>query len=118
MQPCNNKKVHFKKSSLAIFTAIYVGATGYAAADPGFKKVPNASLYEPTFTAQDVANYQEQKQAIENNGLLRGNVGRLNQQYQNQTPEQVFQPQQGVTGKQTYIVQLDEEPVTSYQGDI
>lgn len=118
MQPCNNKKVHFKKSSLAIFTAIYVGATGYAVADPGFKKATNVDLYEPTFTSQDVANYQEQKQAIENNGLLRGNVGRLNQQYQNQTPEQVFQPQQGVSGKQTYIVQMDEQPVTSYQGDI
>ena len=118
MQPCNNKKVHFKKSSLAILTAIYVGATGYAAAEPGFKKVPNASLYEPTFTAVDIANYKQKKEANSNASVLRGNVGRLNQHYQSQKPEHIFQPQEGVTGKQTYIVQLAEEPVTSYQGDI
>ncbi|MGS0498602.1 S8 family serine peptidase [Pseudoalteromonas mariniglutinosa] len=118
MQPCNNKKMHLKKSSLAILTAIYVGATGYAAAEPGFKKVPNTSLYEPTFTAEDIANYKAQKEANPNTGLLRGSVGRLNQQYQSQQPENVFQPQDGVTGLQTYIVQLDDAPVTSYNGEL
>ena len=118
MQPCNNKKVHFKKSSLAILTAIYVGATGYAAAEPGFKKVPNANLYEPTFTTVDIANYKAQKEANPNAGLLRGSIGRLNQQYQNYKPEDIFQPQDGVTGLQTYIVQLGDAPVSSYTGGV
>ena len=35
MQPCNKKIAHLKKSSVAVLTALYVGATGYAAAEPG-----------------------------------------------------------------------------------
>lgn len=109
---------HFKKSSLAILTAVYVGAIGHATAEPGFKKAGEVDLYVPTFTAEDVAAYKEQKQITSTSNLLRGSVAGLNQHYQSQQPDHVFQPKPGVTGKQVYIVQLDEQPVASYQGGI
>ncbi len=118
MQPSNNKIAHLKKSSVAVLTALYVGTSGYAAAEPGFNKVSDKGFYQPTFTAEDIAKYQEQKQIADHPSLLKGSVERLNQHYQNQQPEHVFQPQEGVTGVQTYIVQMTEEPVASYQGDI
>ena len=118
MQPCNKKIAHLKKSSVAVLTALYVGATGYAAAEPGFNKVSDKGFYQPTFTAEDIANYQQEKQIEDHPSLLKGSAQRLNQHYQSQQPEHVFQPQDGVTGIQTYIVQMHDEPVASYQGDI
>ncbi len=107
-----------KKSSVAVFTALYVGATGYASAEPGFNKVPNTTFYEPTFTAQDIENYKKEKQITEHPSLLKGKAGQLNQHYQSQLPKHVFQPQDGVTGVQTYIVQLSDQPVTAYRGGV
>lgn len=118
MQVCNYKKMHLKKSSLAIFTAIYVGTSGYAAAEPEFKKLATADLYEPTFTAQDVENYTANKQSNLQQSLLRGKVGELNKHYNVSRSKTVFTPKQGVNGLQTYIVQLKDEPISSYRGGV
>tara|TARA_Y100000310_G_C20353404_1_gene655478 strand:- start:390 stop:668 length:279 start_codon:yes stop_codon:yes gene_type:complete len=92
MQPCNKKIAHLKKSSVAVLTALYVGATGYAAAEPGFNKVSDKGFYQPTFTAEDIANYQQEKQIEDHPSLLKGSAQRLNQHYQSQQPEHIFQP--------------------------
>ncbi|WP_105214632.1 S8 family serine peptidase [Pseudoalteromonas sp. T1lg22] len=102
-----------RKSTIAMLTAMYV-AGGAASAQPGFEKAPAGSFYTPVFTAEDLANYKESKEAQ----TLFGSVGQLNRHYQDNSPKNVFTPKEGVTGKRTYIVQLQNDAVVNYQGDI
>ncbi|BDF96225.1 S8 family serine peptidase [Pseudoalteromonas sp. KAN5] len=120
MQPCNNKKMHLKKSSLAILTAIYVGATGYAAAEPSFKKVPNTSLHEPTISVADLQNLKAQKNQYDGPEAanLSADIGLLNKQYKNAQPQAVFTSAKASQGEQTYIVQFEDRPIASYEGGV
>ncbi|MFY8273498.1 S8 family serine peptidase [Pseudoalteromonas sp. SSDWG2] len=112
----SNKKTQIKalgrKSTIAMLTAMYV-AGGAASAQPGFEKAPGGNFYTPTFTGEDLANYKESKAQT-----LFGSVGQLNRQYQSNLPKNVFTPKEGVTGKHTYIVQLQDDAVVNYQGDV
>ncbi|QDP02338.1 S8 family serine peptidase [Thalassotalea sp. PS06] len=113
----NNKQL-FKQSLIATLTAMYVGASGVAVAEPGVKKVPGTSFYEPTFTAEDIAAIQEQRQHYLQGDMFIGGRGKVNRVFQKPTPEDIFQPEPNVSGKRKYIVQLTDEPLATYHGDV
>ncbi|TLU67205.1 peptidase S8 [Thalassotalea litorea] len=108
----------FKQSLIATLTAMYVGASGVAIAEPGVKQVSGTSFYEPTFTAEDIAVVQEQRERYLSGDIFIGQPGVTNKIINARSPEQIFQPEQGVSGKRHYIVQLDDEPLATYNGSI
>ncbi|TKB47138.1 S8 family serine peptidase [Thalassotalea mangrovi] len=114
----NNKNPLFKQSLIATLTAMYVGASGVAVAEPGVKKVEGTSFYEPTFTAEDIAQVQKERQHFLSGDVFIGQPGVANKIINPRSPEQIFQAEEGVTGKRQYIVQLDDEPLATYDGSI
>ncbi|MDN3652001.1 S8 family serine peptidase [Thalassotalea ponticola] len=114
----NHKNKLFQKSIIATLTAMYVGTSGVVIAEPGVKKIEGTSFYEPTFTAEDIEAVTKQRQDFLQGNVFVGKVGTLNQAINKRTPEEIFQPEQGVSGKRHYIVQLNDEPLASYTGGI
>ena len=114
----SREKVVFKRTTLAALTALYFGAAGQAYAEAGFKSVEGTSLTVPTFTKEDVLKYNEQRQEMLESDLLNDFIGNVNVVRKQLTPEQIFQPEEGVSGKQTYIVQMNAQPVAVYNGGI
>jgi subtilisin family serine protease len=113
-----NSRMLLRKTSISVFTALYVAASGHAVAAPGVQKVEGSSFYIPTFTAEDLENHKASVTGNFENDFLSGQVGRTNRHFNQLTPEQIFQPEEGVTGKQKYIVQLSDEPLATYGGGI
>ncbi|WNC69934.1 S8 family serine peptidase [Thalassotalea nanhaiensis] len=114
----NQKNVAFKKTTLAALTALYFGATGQVVAEVGMKKVEGTTFYVPTFTAEDLKKDSDARKDYLQGDLFKGQNGRTNRHIKQLTAEQIFQPKDGVSGVQTYIVQLEHKPVATYHGDI
>lgn len=115
----HNKQKLFKRSIIASFAAMYVGVSGYAAADIGFTKATGSPLYEPTFTAEDVLSIQPERHENTENSLFsdyEAQANQVNRVKKQRSPTRIFQPEEGITGKHIYIVQLEERPVATYEG--
>ncbi|MFB2800625.1 S8 family serine peptidase [Shewanella seohaensis] len=111
--------LQFKRSAIASLTALYVsGACTFALAAPGMEKVAGSSFYTPTFTAEDVLKVTNERKAELSGDIYVGTPGQLNRVKKARTPEEIFQPEASSQGVQTYIVQLDAEPLATYEGDI
>ncbi|QYJ79218.1 S8 family serine peptidase [Shewanella acanthi] len=113
----NNQQ--FKRTAIASLTALYVaGASTFVLAEPRMEKAEGSSFYIPTFTAEDVLKATEQRRADLSGDIYVGTPGQVNRVKKARTPEEIFQPQASSNGVQTYIVQLEAEPLATYEGDI
>ncbi|MCE9679333.1 S8 family serine peptidase [Shewanella sp. AS1] len=109
----------FKQSAIASFTALYIGgACSVAVASPGMEKVPGTSFYTPTFTAEDIQRVNDARKLELSGDVYLGQPGQINRIIKKRTPAEIFQPEAQSSGVQTYIVQLDAEPLATYTGDI
>ena len=109
----------FKHTAIASLTALYLGgACSFAIADPGMEPVAGTSFYTPTFTAEDIQRVNNARKAELNGDVYVGTPGQINRVKQTRSPEDIFQPSEDITGTQTYIVQLEAEPLATYNGDI
>ncbi|MFV7768925.1 S8 family serine peptidase [Shewanella marisflavi] len=109
----------FKRSAVASLTALYLAGVGsLAVASPGMEKVAGTSFYTPTFTAEDIQRINEERKLELSGDMYIGTPGQINRVKKARTPEEIFQPSEQASGVQTYIVQLDEEPLATYAGDI
>ncbi|QYJ89346.1 S8 family serine peptidase [Shewanella halotolerans] len=109
----------FKRSAVASLTALYLaGAGSIAIAQPGMEKVPGTSFYTPTFTAEDIQRVNEERQLELSGEVYLGTPGQINRVKKARTPEEIFTPSEKASGVQTYIVQLDAEPLATYAGDV
>ncbi|MCG9695670.1 S8 family serine peptidase [Shewanella sp. Isolate11] len=109
----------FKHSAIASLTALYIGgACSVAVASPGMEKVTGTSFYTPTFTAEDIKRVNEARKLELSGDVYLGRPGQINRVMKKRTPEEIFQPEQQSTGTNTYIVQLEAEPIATYAGDI
>ncbi|WP_428617121.1 S8 family serine peptidase, partial [Shewanella sp.] len=109
----------FKRSAVASLTALYLAGVGsLAVASPGMEKVAGTSFYTPTFTAEDIQRINEERKLELSGDVYIGTPGQINRVKKARTPEEIFQPSEQASGVQTYIVQLDEEPLATYAGDI
>ncbi|MCE9679334.1 S8 family serine peptidase [Shewanella sp. AS1] len=109
----------FKHSAIASLTALYIGGVcSVASASPGMEKVPGSSFYTPTFTAADIQLVNDARKQELKGDIFLGQPGQVNRVMKARTPEEIFQPRANASGVQTYIVQLDAEPLATYAGDI
>ncbi|GAA5192579.1 S8 family serine peptidase [Ferrimonas gelatinilytica] len=108
----------FQRSILATLTALYVCGGASALAVPSMQPVAGGKLYEPTFTEADLLAEDAKRKAYLAGDIFVGPAGQVNSQLRPRTPQEVFQPIEGVTGVQQYIVQLSGEPVATYGGDL
>lgn len=107
-----------RRTVVASLTALYLGGLSSAIADPTMHTKDKSGFYIPTFTAEDVAKIDAEYKASLQGDIFVGNPGQKNQRIRTPNPTNIFKPTPGITGKQTYIVQLDNEPLATYSGDI
>ena len=112
----NFQQPQFKRSVLATLTALYVALP--AAAAPGTTPVAGTTFHIPTFTAEDVKAFNDERAALADGDIYIGGRGLTNRQVAYRQADAVFVAQDGVTGVQKYVVQLSEQPVATYDGDI
>ncbi|QBY03206.1 peptidase S8 [Thalassotalea sp. HSM 43] len=123
----NSKQSHrrFKRTTLALATSLYVGATGVVASE-GTTSTSDAStrnhtFHQPTFTAEQVRQYNEDRvQALADVQQLLGHnqLGEANRIYKKRTPRDIYNPDMDTDNVDSYIVQLDDQAVSVYDGHI
>ncbi|WP_237068119.1 S8 family serine peptidase [Microbulbifer guangxiensis] len=107
-------KARFSQCLIASFTALYV-AGGAAAVDSVGEH--RTGLHASKLTLEMIKGSDQQQEAVE----VQGSIYEERQLGVNQTREaggSVFEPQAGVYGEQTYIVQLKDKPVVTYRGGV
>ncbi len=110
------KQFKLKKASLAVLGAISIGSAGYALADIGMAKTSKGGFYTPTFTSEEVIEFNQQRKAHENGEVFAGKPGQVNRH--SQTNKNVFTFDDSIKGEHVFIVQLHDDPVATYKGDI
>ncbi|QSX30484.1 S8 family serine peptidase [Shewanella cyperi] len=105
-----------KGTALAVFGALYLGVSGHAAADIGMKKAEKGGFYVPTFTSQDVADFNQQQQEIAKGDMFVAQ-GKVNHVLPKRS-QQVFEFDDSIKGEHTFIVQFSDKPVATYEGNL
>lgn len=109
----------FKRTAIASLTALYVGgAFTLALANPATQQAAGNNFYTPTFTAQDIKKINDARKKELGGDIYVGTPGQVNSVKKMRTPEEIFQPTDGAQGVQTYIVQLEAEPIATYGGGV
>lgn len=106
------------KTLLASLTAIYIGGIASTSAAPGMVAVGKGNFYQPSFTSDDVRKIDAAHKASLDGDIYAGKPGQKNVQLKARSPEQIFQPDPSRQGLQQYIVQLNDEPMATYNGGI
>ncbi|WP_199775482.1 S8 family serine peptidase [Microbulbifer pacificus] len=99
---------------IATLTALYVGGA-LSASSPG--ATSGSTFHQPTFTTEELEALQIQRASALEGDIYVGGKGKPNR-HKAIAPADVFQPQPGVTGRQQYIVQLEDKPVATYDGGL
>ena len=99
---------------LATLTALSVSGA-LSASTPGTSS--GATFHQPTFSTEELEALQKQRAAVLEGDIYIGGKGKPNR-HKAVTPGEIFQPQPGVTGRQLYIVQLEDKPVATYDGGV
>lgn len=114
----NQLGTRFRQTALASLTALYFGGMMSATAQVQMQPVGKGNFYQPSFTKEQVLAADKARKASLEGDIYAGQPGVLNQVLRQRTPEQIFQPDPSVSGVQSYIVQLNEEPLATYDGSI
>ncbi|NMP16425.1 S8 family serine peptidase [Thalassotalea sp. Y01] len=123
----NSKQSHrrFKRTTLALATSLYVGATGVIASEVSGTQsdasVRNHTFHIPSFTADDVHRFNEERdQALADAQQLLGHnqLGEPNRIYKKRSAKDIYDPELDSGEFDSYIVQLTEQAVSVYDGHI
>ena len=109
-----HKNPLFRRSMVATLTALYVGGA-LSASSPGGNS--GSTFHQPTFTTEELEALQVQRASTLEGDLYISGKGNANR-HKATTPGDIFQPQPGVTGRQLYIVQLEDKPIATYNGGV
>ncbi|MGZ9897468.1 S8 family serine peptidase [Shewanella gaetbuli] len=113
-----DKQFKLKQASIAVLGAIYLTSAGYAIAEIGMKKSAEGSFYTPTFTAEEVRAFNEQRKELSKGEIFVGSPGQLNRHSNKKNSTGVYSFDDSIKGEHVFIVQLHEAPVATYQGNI
>ncbi|QSX41262.1 S8 family serine peptidase [Shewanella cyperi] len=105
-----------KGTALAVCGALYLGVSGYAAAEIGMKQGDKGGFYLPTFTGQDVADFNKEQQEIAKGDMFVA-LGKANHVLPKKS-HQVFQFDDSIKGEHTFIVQFSDKSVATYDGNL
>lgn len=105
-----------KASAAAVFGVLYLGMSGYAAAEIGMAKADKGGFYVPTFTSDDIKAFNASRKEDQTGDLFLV-PGKVNHVL-NRRQHQVFEFDDSIKGEHTFIVQFDDKPVATYDGGV
>lgn len=105
-----------KASAAAVFGVLYLGMSGYAAAEIGMAKADKGGFYVPTFTNEDIEAFNTSRKEDQTGDLFLA-PGKVNHVL-NRRQQKVFEFDDSIKGEHTFIVQFDDKPVATYDGGV